>query len=87
MNLQDVLKYELIGLEIEIVKSNNRTLEGLKGKILDESKNMFKIETDDHKIKNIIKNQVKIMINLNQKKYIIDGKQLVGRPEDRLKKR
>ena len=86
MKLTDALRYELIGLDTEIVKSKNKSLEGLKGKIIDESKNMLVIESNNH-IKRIIKNQVKLKMKINKKRLIIDGKLLVGRPEERLKKK
>mgnify|MGYP001571746500 CR=1 FL=1 len=86
MNLSDVLRYELIGLDVEIVESKNKILEGLKGKIIDESKNMLVLEVGN-KTKKIIKSQVKLKMIINKRKFIIDGKLLVGRPEERLKKR
>ena len=86
MSLHDVLKYEFVGLDVEIVKSKNKTLEGIKGKIIDESRNTFTIKTEN-KTKKILKNQIKMMIKIKKNRLIIDGKLLVGRPEDRLKKK
>jgi len=40
-----------------------------------------------NKTKKIIKSQVKLKMIINKRKLIIDGKLLVGRPEERLKKR
>ena len=51
-------KKELIGLSIEVISSKNRTLVGLKGKVIDETKNMFTIETQKG-IKKIMKSQTK----------------------------
>ena len=39
------LKQEYIGLDITIIESKNKSLIGLKGKIIDETKNTFKIKT------------------------------------------
>jgi len=47
-----------IGSNIEIKESKNKSLIGLKGKVIDETKNMFTIETQKG-IKKIIKTQVK----------------------------
>lgn len=47
-----------IGSNIEIKESKNKTLIGLKGKVIDETKNIFTIETQKG-IKKIMKSQVK----------------------------
>lgn len=70
-------KAELIGLTAEIVESTNKSLIGIKGKIIDETKNTLTIGE-----KKVPKSQV--MLKINEK--IINGKSLVGKPEDRLKK-
>ena len=49
----------LIGKDIEIISSKNKSLFGLKGRVIDETKNTIRIETRN-KIKTIIKTQVKI---------------------------
>ena len=46
-----------IGSYVEITNSKNKNLIGIKGKIIDETKNTIKIETKN-KIITIIKNQV-----------------------------
>ena len=85
INPVNLLRNELIGLKIEIIDSKNKSLIGLKGKIIDETKNIILIK-QDNKIKRIIKNQVTMKIYLDNKKVEIDGKLLVSRPEDRIKK-
>ncbi len=85
INPVNLLRHELIGLKIEIIDSKNKSLIGLKGKIIDETKNIILIK-QDNKIKRIIKNQVTMKIYLDNKKVEIDGKLLVSRPEDRIKK-
>jgi len=47
-----------IGSNIEIKESKNKSLIGLKGKVIDETKNMFTIETQKG-IKKIMKSQAK----------------------------
>jgi ribonuclease P protein subunit POP4 len=84
LNPKDIAKHELIGLEIEIVESKNKALIGLKGRITDETKNTITI--DDGKERKIMKSQIKMKTEIGNKKYEIDGRILVGRPEDRIKK-
>ena len=86
MNVYEhVARGELIGLQIEIIESKNKSLEGLKGKIINETKNMLVINTKNG-IKKIIKSEVKMRLKINDKKFDVDGNILVGRPEDRVKR-
>ena len=82
---KDLVKEKLIGTYIEITDSKNPTFKGLKGKIINETKNTFTIKTEKGE-KKLIKNQVKMLIEENNKKIEIEGIKLVGRSEDRLKK-
>ena len=84
-NVKDLVRLEWIGRKVEIAESENKALVGLKGKIVDETKNMFMLDVNG-KMKKIIKDQVKLKINFDSHTYKIDGKLLVGRPEDRIKK-
>jgi ribonuclease P protein subunit POP4 len=84
---KDIPRLEFIGLNIEIIDSKNPTLKGLKGKIVDETKNIFIIENEDGEQKKIIKNQVEFRTIYKEKAYIIKGEILKGRPEERLKKK
>ncbi len=81
----NITKIEFIGNYAEIISSNNKSLIGLKGKIVDETKNMFVFEIDG-KEKKIMKKEVRLKFYLKDKAVEIDGKLLVSRPEDRIKK-
>ncbi|MBU1201692.1 MAG: ribonuclease P protein subunit [Nanoarchaeota archaeon] len=74
------LKEEYIGSEIEITKSKNKTLEGLKGVVIDETKNTFKIKTQN-KTRTVLKKISTFKINERE----IIGEQIVKRPHDRIK--
>ena len=86
MPLHDVLKQEFIGTDIEVTDAQNKGTIGLKGRVVDETKNMLVIEHHG-KVKRLIKDHVTVRITMKGKTYEINGKLLVGRPEDRLKKR
>ena len=43
---QNLIHHELIGLEAEVIYSTNNTQIGIKGKVIDETKNTMKIEMD-----------------------------------------
>jgi len=81
----DIVRSELIGLEAEIIDSKNKSLIGLRGLIVDETKNMLSIEKGGM-VKRVIKSQVILKIQFEGRTFQINGKVLVGRPEDRLKK-
>ena len=79
--MKGAVNMELIGAFVEVIQAENKSLVGKKGKITDETRNMIEIGNNK-----IVKDQVILEIDFNNQKYIIDGKLLVGKPEDRLKK-
>ncbi|MBT3691533.1 ribonuclease P protein subunit [Candidatus Woesearchaeota archaeon] len=79
--MQKSFKGELIGSLVEIVSSKNETLIGIKGKIIDETKNTLIIK-QGKKIKKIMKSHV--ILKIDDK--TIEGKNIIKRPEDRIKK-
>jgi ribonuclease P protein subunit POP4 len=86
MRPRDTLKGELIGLEIEIVNARNRSLVGLQGTIVDETRNTLTI-MQENKEKKLIKDQITFTTSINNQKITINGEDLVGRSEERLKKK
>ncbi len=85
MNPKDLIRHELIGLNVEIVKAKNPLLIGIKGKVVDETRNTMTIKYKN-KMRKILKDQAVFNIKVENKIFQVDGKLLVGRPEDRLKK-
>ena len=83
-NKKRLAKSELIGLDVKIIESENRFNKGIKGKIIDETKNMFIIKTKET-IKKIIKSQC--VFEFKEKNMQINGKSLSTRPEERIKQR
>jgi len=84
---ENLVRHELIGLEVKIAKSTDPTQKGLKGKVIDESYNTLKIETKG-KEKVIPKSNTIFIFTLpNGVKVEVDGKILIARPEDRIKKK
>jgi ribonuclease P protein subunit POP4 len=84
---QNVFRHELIGLTVEIIDSNHKEYVGIKGKIIDETRNTITIDTGSQE-KLIIKKEVVFLLYLPEnKKVSIDGKIIVARPEDRIKKK
>lgn len=84
---KNLIRHELIGLEVKIKNSTDPTLKGVKGKVVDETYNMLVIETSKKEIKVPKKNCVFVFTLPSKLKVQVDGKLLVGRPEDRIKKK
>jgi len=85
---KNVVRHELIGLQVKIEKSSDSTQKGLKGKVIDETYNILKIETKEGREKTIPKKNCIFIFTLpNKTKVQVDGKLLVSRPEDRIKKK
>ena len=70
----------IIGETLEVLDSDNPALKGIRGQVLDETRNTIKILTEKG-TKTMIKEQVTIKIN----DRTIEGKELVGRIHERLK--
>ena len=75
----------LIGKEIIVKKSSDKQLQGLHGKIVDETLKTIVIKTKDGE-KTIPKEVVVIEVLLPNGSIEISGKELLQRPHERLKK-
>jgi len=82
-----IIQHELIGLDAKIAKSTNPSYRGISGKIIDETRNTLTIQHGNTK-KTVVKNVTVFHITTPDGTTVeIDGNTIVGRPEDRLKKR
>lgn len=86
-DLRHILQDEFIGLKAKVVKCTNKSCVGLSGIIIDETKNTFKILCRDGSEKILIKENCIFHFTLPDKTVVeIEGRALIGRPEDRLKR-
>ncbi len=84
---QNLVRHEMISLPVKIVKSTDPTQKRITGRVIDETYNTLKIETKDGE-KTLIKGNCVFVFTLPDKaKVQVDGKLLVSRPEDRIKKK
>lgn len=84
---KNVFYHELIGLYSEVTNSSNKFLIGISGDIIDETKKTISIETENG-IKLVPKNNSVFHLFLPNGEWVeIEGKILVNRPEDRIKKK
>jgi len=84
---QNLVRHELVGLGVEIKNSKNKSQVGLKGKVAGETYSTLRIETK--KGEKVIPKEITTFIFTlpNGTRVQVDGKVLVGRPEDRVKKK
>ena len=84
---ENLVKHELTGLEVEIAGSSNKSMISIKGRVIDESRQMLTIKTVDGE-KKVPKALCSFIFTLPEgKKVKVDGELLVSRPEDRIKKK
>lgn len=86
MNKRDIKKHELIGLETKVIESKNMSQIGIKGKVIDETQKMIKIETGKEEKKIAKKGSVFVFTLSEGKKVEIKGDKIKARPEERIRK-
>ncbi len=83
---RNLVRHELIGLEARVVKSSHKGYVGIKGRVVDETRNMLVILSEKG-FKKIPKEVSTFRFKLPDGCLVeVEGWRLVGRPEDRVKK-
>ena len=83
----EILQEEFIGLEAKILESENPSYVGISGTVIDETRNtLVLLHSNGRKV--ILKELSVFHFRLPDGTIVkIDGKAIVGRPEDRVKRR
>lgn len=84
MNPKELERHELIGLLCRVADAKNKSIVGLHGKIINETKNTLTLE-QNNRTKTILKNDAVFEFMLKNKKITISGEKLLKRPEERIK--
>lgn len=63
----------LVGSKIKVISAKNRMLEGIKGEVIEETKNLLIVETKKG-IKKLIKEQINFVIKDDRKQRKKEGK-------------
>jgi ribonuclease P protein subunit POP4 len=82
----NVLRHELIGLDVKVVDDSNRGNISLSGRVVDETRNTLLIRQEGN-VKRIAKQDALFHFRLPGGVVEVAGRALVGRPEDRVKRR
>ena len=82
----DIIRHEFIGTDGKIARSPHAGYVGLSGEVIDETKNTFTFLNHGN-AKKVVKESAVFHFKFSDGTVVeIDGKLLVGRPENRLKK-
>ncbi len=85
MSSGDFRRREFIGLGAEVVESTCAEYVGIKGRVVDETRNTLTIEQDGRERK-VPKDCCKFKFVDGHRTHMVSGKDIKFRPEDRIKK-
>jgi ribonuclease P protein subunit POP4 len=84
---KNLVNHELIGLRVKIFNCKNPQLNGFEGTVINETKNTLSIQSNN-KVKIIPKDISIFHFYLPNDRIVeVNGKILIGKPENRLKMR
>ncbi len=84
---KNILYSSLVGLPVELVNCSQRHLVGLKGTVVDETKNLIVIEKPDGREAKIQKVSATFRFTLESGETVdIEGRRIAFRPHERPKK-
>ena len=79
----NISSHEFIGLDTEIIQSTNPQVVGLNGRIINETKSMFTINTERGS-KSIVKSTNSWKFSIEGKDIVIEGNRIAKRAFDRI---
>lgn len=83
----NILRHELIGLNAKVSRATNPDLQGLRGQVIDESRNMLTLANRRGRFQ-VPKDVATFRFELPNGTLVeVDGSRLVTSPENRLKTR
>jgi ribonuclease P protein subunit POP4 len=83
ITVDNITSHEFIGLDTEITQSTNPQIIGLNGRIINETKSMFTINTDKG-VKSIAKSQNSWKFSIENQDVVVEGAKIAKRPFDRI---
>lgn len=85
LNNKTIVLHELIGLYAEVLKSSDPSQVGIRGNVIDETKNTLLIETQDG-AKRVVKKVSTFKFKYGRKVFVVDGKEIDFRAYERTEK-
>jgi len=83
---RNIVKHELIGIEVKVIRDSNPINQSISGKVIDETRNTLIIKQGSL-TRRIAKKEAVFYFRLHDSYIEVHGSNLVARPEDRVKKR
>jgi len=83
ITVDNITSHEFIGLDTEITQSTNPQVVGLNGRIINETKSMFTINTEKGS-KSIAKSTNNWKFSIKGQDIVVDGSKIAKRPFDRI---
>ena len=83
ISVENITSHEFIGLNTQVTNSSNPQLVGLNGRIIEETKSMFRINTKKGS-KFIPKNNNTWQFDIQDKQVSVEGSKISKRPFDRI---
>lgn len=84
---ENVLRHELIGLDVTVSSATNVSLTSIAGVIVDETKQMMRVRTETG-VKSVPKSGTAFVLHLPDDTHVrVDGKVLMMQPEKRISMR
>ena len=83
ITIENIINHELIGIQASVTESCNKQIVGLSGRILDETKSMFTLDTL-RGIKRIPKANSSWKFDLEGKNIIVNGDLISKRSHERM---
>ena len=83
INKDTISRHELIGLDTEVIESNNLQLVGLNGRVINETKSMLTINTKNGK-KMIPKITSHWKFFVGSESFLVKGSSIAKRPFERI---
>ena len=79
----NIISHEFIGLNTQVVKSSNPQIVGLNGRVIEETKSMFRVNTAKG-TKFIPKSNNNWQFTVQNKQVTVEGSKITKRPFDRI---
>ncbi len=84
-NNKTIVLHELLGLDAEVINSNDKSQVGVRGKVIDETKNTLLIETDSG-LRTVIKKISTFRFKKGSKSFVVNGEEINFRGYERIEK-
>jgi len=84
-NNKNIVLHELIGLDAEVIDCRDSSQIGIKGKVINETKNLLYLRHDS-KVNKVVKGISKFRFALGGEAFVVDGEEINFRAHERIEK-